>query len=103
LGLKCSYFDWESGFPEQNSLLFKLQGEAISTSTYLLGLTQRLVTDNSLDLVFTNFSRVSIFFADASFVKPGLCHPPIGIEIPLDLQNSASYYEHFYRKYIRIY
>jgi hypothetical protein len=75
-------------------------GNAIQTSTCLLSLTQRLATDNSLDLVLTNFSRVSTFFADAGVVKPGLCHPPIVIEIPLDLQNSASCYEHSYGKYI---
>lgn len=58
------------------------------------------MTGNSLDLVFANFSRVSTFFADAGVVKPGHCHPPNVIEMPLDLQNSASHYKHSYRKYI---
>ena len=68
-----------------------------------MSLTQRLVTDNSLDLVFANFSRVSTFFADTGVVKSGLCHPPIVIEMPLDLQNSVSHYLHSYRKCLRDY
>jgi len=81
--------------PSKKSYFYsKLIGDTISSSTCLLGLTQRLVTDNSLDLVFANFSGVSTFFADAGVVKPGLCHPPVIIEMPLDLKNSASHYEH---------
>jgi hypothetical protein len=48
---------------------------------------------------FTNFSRVSIFFADVGVVKPDTCNPPIVKEIPLDLHNYASYHERSYGKY----
>jgi hypothetical protein len=76
-----------------------LKGDVISTSTSLLGLTQRLLTDSFLDLVFTNFDREGTFFADIGVVKPDAYHPPIVIEIPLDLHNSTSYHTHCYRKY----
>jgi hypothetical protein len=54
--------------------------------------------DNSLDLVFTNFSCVNTFFADVGIVKTDPCHPLV-IEIPLDLHNPTSYQEHSYHKY----
>jgi hypothetical protein len=76
-----------------------LKGDVIFTSTSPLGLTQRLLTDSSLDLVFTNFDRVGTFFGDIGVVKPDAYHPPIVIEIPLDLHNSTSYHAHSYRKY----
>ena len=57
------------------------------------------MTDNSLDLVFTNFNRINTCFDDVGGVKPDPCHPPIVIEISLDLRNSTSYHEHSYRKY----
>jgi hypothetical protein len=57
------------------------------------------LTDNSLDLFFTNLNRVGIFFVDAGVVKPDACHPPIVIEIPLGLRNSTSHHAHSYRKY----
>jgi len=75
-----------------------LNGDAIYTSTCLLGLTHFVSTDNALDLVFTNFSRVSTFFADVSDVKlDDSCLPPIVIEIPLDLHTCILYNEHSYR------
>jgi hypothetical protein len=77
----------------------KLKGDAIYTSTSLWGLTQRLLTDGSLDLVFNNFDRVGTFFADEGVVKPDAFRQPIAIEIPSDLINSMSYHAHSYRKY----
>jgi hypothetical protein len=75
-----------------------LKGDVIYTATSLLGLTQRLLTDSSLDLVLTNFDRVGTFFADEGVVKPDAYHPSIVIEILLDLHNSTSC-AHSYRKY----
>jgi hypothetical protein len=95
-------FDWERGLPLPNCHLYsKLKGGTICTSTCLLGLTQCILTDNSVHLVFTNLSRVNTFFADVSVVKPDPCHSPIVIEISLDLlvHNSTSYHKHSYRKY----
>jgi hypothetical protein len=57
-----------------------------------------MVTNNSLDLVFTNFNHVSTFFADIVF-QPDLCHLPNAIETPLDLHDSMSHYEQSYCKY----
>jgi hypothetical protein len=75
--------DWGRGLPQPNCYFYsKLKGGAIYTLTCLLGLTQCLLTDNSLDLVFTNFSRVNTFFAGVGVVNPNSCHPPIIIEIP---------------------
>jgi hypothetical protein len=79
--------------------LFKIKGWCNLHLNLPVNLTQCLFTDNSLDLIFTNFGRVNTFFADVGVVKPDPCHPPIVIEIPLDLRNSASYYEHSYPKY----
>jgi hypothetical protein len=77
-----------------------LNSDTIYTSTCLLGLTHFVSTDNALDLVFTNFSRVSTFFADVSDVKlDDSCLPPIVIEIPLDLHTRMLYSEHSYRMY----
>jgi hypothetical protein len=85
--------DCERGLPLRNCYFYsKLNCDSIYTSTCLLN-------DNSLDQVFTNFSRVNTFFADAGVVKPDLCHQPIVIELPLDLYNSTSYHGHYYRKY----
>jgi hypothetical protein len=92
-------FDWERSLPLSNCYFYSiLKGNVIYTSTSLLGLTQRLLTDSSLDLVFTNFDRVGTFFADEGVVKPDAYHPPIVIEIPLDLHISTSY-ARSYRKY----
>jgi hypothetical protein len=58
-----------------------------------------LLADNTLGLVFTNFSRVNTLFADVGVVNHHVCHPPIVIEIPLDLHNSTPYHAHAYRQY----
>jgi hypothetical protein len=93
-------FDWERGLPLPNCNFYsKLKVTQIYISICLLGLTQCLLTDNSLDPIFTNFSRVNLFFADVGVVEPDSCHLSIFIEIPLDLHNSTSYHEHSYRKY----
>jgi hypothetical protein len=93
-------FDRERSLSLPNCYFYsKLKGDAVFTSTCLLGLTQHLLTDSSLDLVFTNFDRVCTFFTDAGVVKPNAFHPPIVIEIPLDLHNSMSYHAHSYHKY----
>jgi hypothetical protein len=86
-------FDWERGLPLSNySFYSKLNSDAVYTTTCLLDLTRCLATDNSLELVFSNFNRVSAFFADVGVVAPDSCHPSIAIDIPLDLRNSASYH-----------
>jgi hypothetical protein len=46
-----------------------------------------LVTDNSLDPVFTNFSLESTFFVDVGGAKPVPYHQPIVTENPLVLHN----------------
>jgi len=56
-------FDLERGLSLLNCHTYsKLKGDAIHTSACLMGLTQCLVTDNSLDPVFTNSSLVNTFF-----------------------------------------
>ena len=74
------------------SFYSKLNSEAIYITICLLGLTRCLATDHSLELVFSNFNRVSAFFADVGVVEPDSCRPPIVNDIPLDLHNSASYH-----------
>ena len=64
----------------------KLNGDAIYTSTCVLGLTQCIV--------FNSVNRGSTLFAGAGVVKPDSCHPPIATEIPVDLHNSTSYQDH---------
>lgn len=77
-----------------------LKGDAVYTSPCLLGLIQFVSTDNALDLVFTNFSRVSTFFAEVGDDKLyDSCLPPIVIEIPLDLHTCTLYHEHSYHMY----
>jgi len=86
-------FDWGRGLPLWNcSFYSKLNSDAVYTTTCRLGLTQCLATDNALELVFSNFSRVSTFFADIGVVEPDSCHPTIVIDIPFDLHNSTSYH-----------
>jgi hypothetical protein len=98
--LSVPNFDWERDLPLPNCYFYsKLKSDVIYASTSLLGLTQRLLTDSSLDPVFTNFDRVGTFFADVSVVKPDAFHPPIVIEVPFDLHISASYHARSYRKY----
>jgi hypothetical protein len=85
--------------PLPNCYLYsKLTGDTIYTSTCLLGLTQHLLTNSSLDLVFTNFDRVSTLFANIGVVKPNAFLLRNVIEIPLDLHNSVSYHGHSYCK-----
>lgn len=86
----ASNFDWERG------ICSKLKGDAIYTSICLLGLTLLVATDNSLELVYSNFNRVSTLFADVCVVKSDSCHPSLAIGISLDLHNSKSYHEHSY-------
>jgi hypothetical protein len=94
-------FDRERSLSLPNCYFYsKLKDEAIYISTSLLGLTQFLLTESSLVLVFTNFDRVGTFFANVGVVEPDAFHPPIFIEIPLDLHNSTSYHAHSYGKYI---
>jgi hypothetical protein len=88
--LNIPNFDLERGLPLLNSHSYsKLKGDAVDTSACLLGLTQFLVTDNSLDPVFTNFSLINTFFGEVGFVKSDPYHPPIVTEIPLVLHNYA--------------
>jgi len=78
-------------------MCLKLKGDVIYTSICLLGLTQFVATDNALELVYSNFNRVSTLFADVCVVKSDSCHPPLAIEIPLDLHTCMLYNEHSYR------
>ena len=88
-------FDWKRGLPLPNcSFYSKLNSDAVYTTTCLLGFTQCLATDNSLELVFSNFNRVYALFADVGVVQPDSCHVPIFIDIPLDLHNSMSHHWH---------
>lgn len=85
-------FDWERGVPLTNCHFYsKLEGDAIYTSTCVLGCIQHP------DKVFTNFNHLSTCFADKGVLKPGACHPPIVNEIRYALRNSnsVSYHEYF--------
>ena len=78
--------------PYQTLIFYsKLEGDAIYTSTCLLGPTQHL------DKVFTNFNHLSTRFADEGVLKPGACNPPTVTEIRYALcnSNSMSYHEYF--------
>ena len=91
---------WEKGLPLTNCYVCsKLRDDAIYTTTCFLGVAQCLVTDKSLDLVFTNFNCISTCFVDVGVVKPDPCHPPNFIEMPLNLLNSTSEHKHSYCKY----
>jgi hypothetical protein len=86
-----SNFDWERDLPLPPCYFYsKLKGDAMYTSACLLSPIQCLLTDSSLDPVFTNFSPVNTFFPDVGVVKPNSCHLPIVIEIPLDLHKCTS-------------
>jgi hypothetical protein len=76
-------FNWESGTPLPNSHYYsKLKGDAIHTSTCLLGLRQcveAVDTLNMLDLVFANFTDLKSVPADSGLVAPDKYHPPLNI------------------------
>ena len=84
-------FDGERGLPLSKCIFHSKLVTQFYTTTCLLGLTRCLATAISLELVFSNFNRVSAFFADEGVVELHSCHPPIVIDIPLDLHNSTSY------------
>jgi hypothetical protein len=64
-------FDWERGLLLPNCYFYsKLKGDAIYTTTSLFGLIQRLLTDSSLGLVFTNFDCAGTFFDDIGVFSP---------------------------------
>jgi hypothetical protein len=63
----ASNIDWARG------VYSKLKDDAIYTSICLLGLTQCVAIDNSLELVHSNFNRLSTFFADVCVVKLDSC------------------------------
>jgi hypothetical protein len=84
-------FHWERGVPLPNCNFYsKLEGNAIYTSTCLLGCTQHT------GKVFTECNHLSTRSADG-VLKPGVCHPSIVTEIRYALcnSNSMSYHEYF--------
>jgi len=77
-------FDWERGVPLPNCNFYsKLEGDAIYTSTCLLGCTQHP------GKVFTECNHLRTCFAD-DVLKPGACHPSTVTEIHYALCNSNS-------------
>jgi hypothetical protein len=83
------------------SLLFQIKGEAIYSSTCFLGLTRPIENIDCLELVFTNFDRVSTYFADTGVVKLDMYHQPTVLEIPFGFHNthSMSQHKHSYCNY----
>ena len=91
--------NWESGLTLSNCHFYsKLKSYASYTSICLLGLTLLVATDNSLELVYSNFNRVSTLFADVCVVKSDSCHPSLAIGISLDLHKLVICFEQSYRQ-----
>jgi hypothetical protein len=67
-------FDWVRGVPLPKCNFYsKLEGDAIYTSTCLLGCTQHPAK------VFTEYNHLSTCFADG-VLKPGACHPSLSLK-----------------------
>jgi hypothetical protein len=85
-------FDWKLGLSSSSSYSYiKLKGEAIYTSTYLLGLSQHNYSRNNgnlLDLIFSNITDFSINFDVQSLVHPDVYHPPFVTELQLPTRRS---------------
>jgi hypothetical protein len=92
-------FNWEIGAPLPKCHYYsKLKGDAIYTSTCLLGLRQGVEavdSINMLDLVFANFTDVKLVPADSGLVTPDTYHPPFSIDVLLphvnNLKSEISY------------
>jgi hypothetical protein len=82
-------FDWKHGLSDPDCHYYaKLRGDAIYTSTCLLGLHQCIDAvggSNMLDLVFSNFNDFEITIPDSAIIKPDNYHPPMVIDVSLPL------------------
>jgi hypothetical protein len=78
-------FNWESGTPLSKCHYYsKLKGDAIYTSTCLLGPRQcaeAIDSLNMLDLVFANFTDLKSVPAHSGLVTPDTYHPPLSIDV----------------------
>jgi hypothetical protein len=81
-------FGWKLGLSSSSSYYYiKLKGEAIHTSTCLLGLSQHNYSSNNgnlLDLIFSNVTDFSINYD----VHPDVYHPPFVTELKLPTRRS---------------
>jgi hypothetical protein len=80
----------------------KLKGDAIYTSTCLLGLKQCVEAVDSiklLDLVFANFTDLKLVPVDSGLVTPDTYHPPFSIDVLLPHINNNLNSEFSYRIY----
>jgi hypothetical protein len=93
--------NWERGTPLPNCHYYsKLKGDAIYTSTCLLGLRQCIEavdTLTMLDLVFANFTDLKSVPADSGLVAPDTYHPPLNTDVFLPNVNNNLNYEFSYR------
>jgi hypothetical protein len=96
-------FNWESGtlLPKCN-FYSKLKGEAIYTSTCLLGPRQCVEafdTLNMLDLNFAIFTDLMSVPADSGLVAPDKYHPPLSINVIFPHDNNNINCEFSYRNF----
>jgi hypothetical protein len=76
-------FNLESGTPLPKCNYSKLKGDAIYTSTSLLGLGQcveAVDTLNMLDLVFANFTDLKSLRTDSGLITPDTYYPSLSID-----------------------
>jgi hypothetical protein len=96
-------FDWKLGLSSSNSYYYiKLKGEAIYTSTCLLGLFQYNYSRNNgnlLDLIFSNVTDFSINYDVHCLVHPDVYHPPFVTELKLPTRTSNMLSSISFRKY----
>jgi hypothetical protein len=85
-------FNGESGSPlPSRHCYYELKGDAVYTSTSLLGLrlcVEGVDIHNLLDLVFTNFSDAKSVIADSGLVKPDTYHPGMSTDVCLPRVNN---------------
>ena len=96
-------FNWKLGLSAAVSqYCSKLKGEAIFTSMCLLGLSQHNYSHNSgnlLDLVFYNFTNVSVNYDIHVLVSPDTYHLPFVTEVQLPIRKSNQLSNISFRKY----
>jgi hypothetical protein len=96
-------FNWETGAPLPKCHYYsKLKGDAMYTSTCLLGLRQcveAVDSINLLDLVFANFTDLKLVPVDSHLVTPDTYHPPLSIDVLLPHINNNLNSEFSYRIY----
>jgi hypothetical protein len=85
-------FNWETGASLPKCHYYsKLKGDAIYTSTCLLGLRQcveAVDSINMLGLVFANFTDLKLVPVDSGLVTPDTYHPPFSIDVLLPYVNN---------------